>query len=420
MGSQNNFEPIVEIQSPATYFTNAATNANEQHLFFVGVSGELIHSWYDGINPDYSVWQSESLTRKYSLPVLPGSDPIALPLWNQTGEGAFELHVFFRGADASLQHLTYDGTSFAHETIAGVPISAPPPGVLSSSSGRALGGLTYTWADSGYVTFTCEQHIFYCGTDGTLQERRWDGSTWSTPPALPGPIAGPPTAQFSAQDYLPGDWLVSVFYTGTDGTLQETVTQDGSNWWTSNTAGQPVGPPSAAQNFGIGVDFRVQQAVFYRNSQGWGRTVWDGVEWSTSEDIPLSMGSDPIATADIITPVTGTPKQRLFWIDGDLAALDEWWMNLSDLSASNDQPPGVPVRLLGVSYVDYSEQYPGPHIFFAASDGSLQQTWGDDGDWHNETIAAYSPPTTYPLPQGCNLPASLIQRLRRNTIRLRT
>jgi hypothetical protein len=220
---------IIAPAGPASEYQKTSTDVTEQHLFFVGVNGQLIHSLYDGINTEY-VWTSEALTQ---VEVSPGSDPIAMQLPATGAASTNELHVFFRGVDGSLQHIWWDGSSWFPETISSVAIAVPPLGMLGGSSGRALGGLVYRYETEPATDIT-ELDVFFCGTDGQLHERRFvSNQGWSNPPPLPGPIAGPPTAQFwinpaGGGDVFAGtgDWQVNVFYTGTDGNLHQTYSNE--------------------------------------------------------------------------------------------------------------------------------------------------------------------------------------------------
>jgi hypothetical protein len=405
--------PAIMPAGPAAEYQHTSEDVvTEQHLFFVGVDGQLIHSWYDGINTEYS-WTSEALTQ---VNVSPGSDPIAMQL-PTIGAAPNELHVFFRGIDGSLQHIWYDGSTWSPETIPGAAVAVPQLGMLGGSSGRALGGVVYQY-DTESATDIAELDVFFCGIDGQLHERRFVSNQGWSSPDLPGPIAGPPTAQFwinpagGGDVYAgTGDWQVNVFYTGTDGNLHQTYSNDGLTWATGITAGSPLGPPAAVGGAGLGI--YPPQAVWYRGEGSIYRTWYDGA-WQ-NEAIAGAVGGDPVATSNPSN--AGFMKERGVWIYGDLTSLYTAWLNVSGPidgpADGSDQPPGSPARILGVGA--FSD---GPHTFFAANNGTLQQTWGDDDNWSiMTTMPASSPPNPYPSPvttgNGCNLLAAAIQRLRR-------
>jgi len=145
----------------------------EQHVFFVGQNGQLIDSWWDSISGHS--WQSQSLPVQSP----PASDPIAacLTIYDQSGKALRrELHVFFRGSDGTLQHTWFDSANWLSETVAGVPPVAPPAlDPFGNNSGRALGGSNHP---AGNWPSPVQQHVFYPGTDGSLQHYWYDTSTW--------------------------------------------------------------------------------------------------------------------------------------------------------------------------------------------------------------------------------------------------
>jgi hypothetical protein len=411
---------------PASQFQNTVTNATEQHLFFVGASGQLIHSWWDGIAEQGGQPQWGTEARTTSVP--PGSDPVVMQLQIEPPTGRYELHVHFRGSDSSLQHLWYDGSSWlptnSSETIPGTSVSAPPQDPWGHDSGRALGGTNYAIRHNGADTHLIQQHIFYYGTDGALHDRYFDGTGWQMQPALPGPIAGPPTAQ--TLNY-PSPQL-NVFYTGTDGSLHQTWSGDGINWNTRSVAGKPLGPPAAAP-CAINLNCTTtDQAVWYRgasqtqpsdNFELW-RTYYDGTQFVTENlAAPPGLAIDPLSYADQLMT---RREHALYMALG--GSIYEIWLGLWDGSSGSDQPPGTAARVLGIGQFEDAT-----HIFYAAGPDSngnyfLQQTSGGNGDWKGPvTIPAASPPTIYPVsgggggPGGCNLPAALIGRLRRNQAR---
>jgi Repeat of unknown function (DUF346) len=392
--------------SPATEYPTS-TGHMEQHLFFVGVNGQLMHSWWDGVNPQYQ-WGLQQLATS----ITPGSDPIVLLLDTSAD---LEMHVFFRGSDGSLQQVWYDGVSWfpanSSQTMPGPPVSAPPSDMGGHDSGCALGGVIFPVGS----TPVPQQHVFYCGTDGALNDCYWDGASWrSQQPVPPGNVAGPPTAQ--SIEIPPANsptYQLNVFYAGTSGSLQIASSTDGVQWRhgpVPNQFANAQGPPAAA--FG---GFYDNMAVFYAGQAvGGGTGLWRGAirngQWGSLE-VRSSIGSYPVASSDSgITP--NAMKDRAFYIVA--AQLFEHYFNLTDGTNSEQQLPGSPLRLLGVA-----EFHDGPHVFYLASDGSLQQTYGDDGNWQTGTIAPPNTVASYSWWQpgggsgtGCNLLSAQLHKLR--------
>lgn len=398
--------------SPAVQYYNTTTSLTEWHLFFPGINQQLVHAWWDGKAAN-NQWQYQDMPTSVST----GSDPIVMPLVTSDTE----LHLFFRGSDGSLQHLWYDGQSWfpsgGSETIAGVPVAPPAVDMSGRTGGRALGGVNFIAGYSGSGP-PLQQHVFYQGTDGHLYDHYWNGGAWGTQPALPGAIAGPPTAQSLFMDPAESNdsYQLNVYFTGTDGYLQLATCTDGVTWSGEPIANQivtPSGVPAASSGEG----YPPYISVFYPGAAPGGGTAlwqaivhngqWDGSEWG-------SIGLDPVVLDCVyvngLAPVSG----GLAW------QLNEACQDQQTGAVSWQVIPGSPLRVMGVARFD-----DGPHIFYLATDGSVQQTWNQMNDWSVETIAPpniaytygyWSPPGSSGG-SGCS-PAAQVARAREGVKRL--
>jgi hypothetical protein len=370
--------------SPAAQYYNASTGQTEWHLFFPGVNLQLVHAWWDGKAANYQ-WQYQDLPTSVST----GSDPIVMPLPTSDTE----LHVFFRGSDGSLQHLWYDGLSWfpagTSETIAGVPVAPPAVDLSAHYGGRALGGVNFVAGYSGSNP-PVQQHVFYQGTDGHLYDHYWNGGAWSTQPALPGAIAGPPTAQslFMDPPTSTDSYQLNVYFTGTDGRLQLTTCTDGITWTSEPVPNQSVAPSGvpAASSGGAG-GYPPDISVFYPGpAPGGGTALWQGIvangQWTCSEW--GSIGLDPVILDCAYDNSLGQVSGGLAW------QLNEACQNQPAGAVSWQVIPGAPLRMMGVARFD-----DGPHAFYLATDGSVQQTWNQVSNWSVETIAPPNVAYTY-------------------------
>lgn len=410
----------------ATYFPRALNPPpgapSEQHVFFVGQNGQLIDSWWDSISGHS--WQSQSLPVQSP----PASDPIAayLTIYDQSGNALRrELHVFFRGSDGTLQHTWYDSLNWLSETVTAAPPVAPPAlDPFGNNSGRALGGSNHPSVDWPSPP---QQHVFYPGTDGSLQHYWYGAAGWTLeqpPPRPPGSVASPVTAvsAYLVDVAAENSITLNAFYTAPNGQLWRTSYNYRTGVFESSAIlGSPLGPPSVGQNSNAFGDSYGEVNIWFRGADPqdpanhlrlW-VSEYSGLagQISDAQTFIGPLGSDPLAdSGDVISAAPGY-EMHVFYIGDDLRSL---WHSYWDGSAHLEQLPGTPVRLLGI--LDYGDgQTPeARHIYFLATDGTLQQTWGDSGSWQNETLPAVSPPTTWVPPGGgggCNMVASRVHKL---------
>jgi hypothetical protein len=269
--------------------------------------------------------------------------------------------------------------------------------------------------------------VFYPGTDGSLQHYWYDTSTWKLegpPPRPPGSVASPVTAisaylvDVAHENYN----SINAFYTTPDGQLWRIayIYQIQTFEFTA-IPGSPLGPPSVGQNSNTNGDTYGEVNIWFRGAdpqnpanhlRPW-VSEYSGFAGQISEAQTFigPLGSDPLAgSGDVIGAVPGY-EMHAFYIGDDLRSL---WHSYWDGSAHLEQLPGAPARLLGILDYGDSQTPVARHIYFLATDGTLQQTWGDSGNWQNETLPAVSPPTTWIPPGqggGCNVVVSRLHKL---------
>lgn len=374
----------------ATSYPNTVTTAPaQQWLFFVGMNGQLIRSWWDGLS-SYEDWQSDTPQGTIN-PVAPTSDPIAMPL--TMPNGTVQLHVHFRGPDGMLWHTFYDSANWITEKLQSQPM--PAPMVNLYGSGRLLAGANYRNSSTGGWPF--EQHVFYPGADGSVYQTWWDGNNWNNSFRLPGPIAAgavPAVLDYassdSAADNPAEQW---VFYTGSDGLFQRTW-WNGSMWDTQEIGLAASGPPSAGGYLeNAPYNYELQDFCYRTTGDVLQQMLWNGSSWVPQLVNPSppnqQLLSEPLA-ADCLNDNNGLTQRNVFYIGYDGALY--WAYATAPLSTSwQIQNLGLtPQRLLAVQVYDGAL-----HVFFRAGDGTLQQTWQNEGQWTSMTINALSPPTLW-------------------------
>ena len=114
------------------------------------------------------------------------------------------------------------------------------------------------------------------------------------------------------------------------------------------------------------------------------RSWYDGSNWNTQALPGSPLGFQLLAIEGSVAVIFYVGKSgRLEFTAG---AGSNW---------STVTLPGRPSLLLGVlpfgviNSSKYGPPIDGPHVFFRADDGSLQQTWQDvSGNWQNQTLPA--------------------------------
>jgi hypothetical protein len=251
----------------------ASWGANRLDIFAVGYEGNLWHKWWDGSG--WGGWQNlagggqEQCIFNVQLIGTPSA-----AAWN----GSY-LSVFARGIDGTLNHCEWNGSSWIADPVAdyltGDPTVISPGGsrldVFMLGDGRAsrAGHSYHQWktSSSGWTledwgnatngsNFVSEPvassygstsaDAFATSTDGNLDYRHFDGSSWSgwladgnafgTPV-----IGGVGVADFSVRGYL----STSAFVRGADGHSYACIGSVGATCGWSATGGVISNDPAA-------------------------------------------------------------------------------------------------------------------------------------------------------------------------------
>lgn len=355
----------------------------EQHVFFKGADGSLNQSWYDGDN-----WHSQT------LPGSPQTWPVARSWHGQTDRGIEdEVHVFYRDISGGLGH-TWWGLGFGNP---------PQFGWFSEvRDGRPVGAVAL-------ATFNGELHVFYVVADGTLHQTvrvgyGSQGAVWSPSEQVPGnPRSHLPWGLTTLVTYTSGasgqvPKELHVFYVGSGGELAQSWFTVGQGWRQQTLPGGPVGatPRSIVVDAPvfdkIGADIFSLQRVFFVEAPG-NQTLqtswWDGTFWVNRPipGSPLNLHLEACA----FVPSGTSVEQHVFFIGGD-GGLEQTWL---DQSGWKHQPlPGRPSRLLGAG--SYFPRWPQvmpqeQHVFFRADDGTLWQSWWDGTGWNTQPLPTITP-----------------------------
>ena len=213
---------------------------NQQHIFYRDFDSAISHIFWDA--------PSNQLFRDQWAPQLFGfaaaGDPATMVWPNQQ-------HIFYRGTDGSINHIFWDAAS----------------NQLFSDQWTLITGAPAAGGDPATMVTPGQQHIFYRSFDGAINHIFWDAATnrlfsdqWTPQP--PGAFAAagdPATMVWPNQQH--------IFYRGTDGSINHIFWDAASNQLFSDQWTLITGAPPAAGDPATMVT-RNQQHVFYRGTDG--------------------------------------------------------------------------------------------------------------------------------------------------------
>ena len=235
---------------------------------------------------------------------------------------------------------------------------------------QANGAALYYNADFGRI----EQHIFFLGEDGSLNQSWYDQNVWDSQ-RLPGnPVTWPIAMPFYGNQYPE----LHVFFVDASGGVGHTfwgLVGDGGGWSTEVLPGNPVGN-LAAGNLGF------EKHVFYVEADGALHQTFNGpaVGW-TAQRLPGSPANNlPFGLSTLDWSLGGYPiEQHVFYLEnGQLA--QSWWDGTNwNRQSLPGTPAGIPASI--VTYDGLLQ-----HVYFVATDGSLQQSWFDGTNWNNQSL----------------------------------
>jgi hypothetical protein len=250
-----------------------------------------------------------------------------------------------------------------------------------ATSGQVNSAAALPNVDTKYT----EQHVFYIGVDGSLNQTWWDGrSPWKSE-VLPGSPASDPVVLYEPF----GGTQYSVFFRDVRGRLVRTfwtfVDIDGTRGWvTEILPGAPAGnidcgyyvPPGGGSDDG-------EQHVFFAEADNFLHQTWtSGAGWATQR-LPGSTGVPGHPYAGVSTLTYGD-EQHVFYAPGKLA--QSWW---DGQTWQSQLLPGIVEGPPSAMRCDKGENL--QHVMFASpspkpSTWTLQQSWWDGSQWQNQTL----------------------------------
>ena len=259
------------------------TDVKLQHVFYRGSDGELDHIFRDVPTNKlcYNEWSSGT-----GAPPAAG-DPATMA-WPDQQDVFYQQHVFYRGSDGELNHVFWDLSTnrlYYDRWCSGT--GAPP---------AAGDPATMAWPDQQHVFF--QQHVFYRGSDGRINNIYWDVRTnklcyneWSSGTGAP-PAAGDPAIMAWPNEQ-------HVFYRDSDGRINNIFRDVRTNKLYYNEWSSGTGAPPAAGDPAT-MTWPDQQHVFYRDSDGRINHIFRDVptnrlyydRWSSGTGAPPAAG-DP-------------------------------------------------------------------------------------------------------------------------------
>jgi hypothetical protein len=242
----------------------------------------------------------------------------------------------------------------------------------------------YYNANTGYL----EQHVLFVGQNGSVIDTWWDGQTWSSR-TLPGQPASDPVALRWAENIAPE---LHVFFLDASGGIGHAWfaaidLSDDLGWSFEVLPGSGVGGAITGASYTHdGTPETAEMHVFYVQSDGLLHQTWlAGDVWSTQ---PLS-GSPQLqfglSAQDFNVPAyTSATRQLHVYYVGQSGLLEQTFWNSTSWVHQELQgnPYGIPSAI-----VCDDENVELQNVFFAATDGSLQETkWLAGSDWTNTVL----------------------------------
>lgn len=195
-----------------------------------------------------------------------GSRPLSAVAF---GTNKNKVSVFYRGDDAAIWQIHYNGSSWSNPFSLGGHMTSDPSALSE-------------------LVATNNMNVFARGADGRLYNRWYDGSSWHSWAAVGDQkILGTPVALRRGNN-------AHVFARiDTNGGLG-VARWNGSSWSWTTLSGESVGMPSAVSVDGSTVD------LFYRAPDNTIRhRHWNGTSWGAAASLGGNMTGSPEATAQV-------------------------------------------------------------------------------------------------------------------------
>lgn len=341
----------------------------------------IFYPWHGYIDHIWAEWQRRAMPRPAALQYGNTGDPDA---------GGVRINLFVRRADGRLAERFWNGAGWSWvdtgKDVLGRPVAAVR-GNVSSTAGADLrinlfvqgadrklwerywDGSTWSWVDTGKEVdgeplvlirgnvgspeaSTVRINVFVRGTDGTLWERYWNGSSWSWidtgRKAAGDPIA---ITRGDVEGVDAGDVRINLFVRGTDGTLWERY-WNGSGWAWVDTGKQVVDDPIAIARGALGSPgaggVRINLWVKALDGRLWER-YWNGSTWGWFDTGKGIVGrATPVVRGNTNAVGAGGVRINLFVQGTDGKLWERYWNGSGwswiDTGKPTDGPPTVVVR----------------------------------------------------------------------------
>ena len=233
------------------------------NLFVRRADGKLWERFWNG-----STWTWVDTGKQ----VFGGAVPLVRGNRSSTSGAAIRINLFVQGADRKLWERYWNGTTWTWvdtgRQVDGEPLVIGR-GNLASTDGSAI-----------------RINLFVRGVDGRLWERYWNGGTWTWVDTGKR-VAGDPIAivRGDVTDLDGSDLRINLFVRGTDGTLWERY-WNGSTWTWIDTGKKVVDDPVAIARGNVGsagaAGVRINLWVKALDGKLWER-YWNGSTWTWAD-----------------------------------------------------------------------------------------------------------------------------------------
>jgi len=230
----------------------ASWAAHRLDVFSAGADGTLNHKWWDGST--WHVWQTLGGVFK--------GGPAAVS-W-----GLNRIDVFVRGMDDHLGHLWWNGTEWKGWEDLGGPLTSGPA--------------VCSWA-------TNRLDVFAAGSDNQLKHKWWDGAAWHDWQNLGGVFKGAPAAVSW------GPNRIDIFVRGMDDHLGH-LWWNGQQWNGWQDLGGPMGSAPAVASWGSNrLDVFAAAPDGNLQHKWWNGSAWSQWDWvgGVFQDHPTAVSWGP-------------------------------------------------------------------------------------------------------------------------------
>lgn len=288
--------PVILARGDLASVNNATLRLN---VFVRDAAGTL---WERNWNGASWAWQSTTMPAGLTL----ARDPVLAVRGNaaSTANADVRINLFAQGGDGNLWERHWNGSTWAWSNT-GRQVAGDPTVVMYGAAGTTSNA-------------NVRIHLFVRGANGNLQEREWNGSSWTWFDRGQA-ISGKPTAVLwgNPASTNMADVRINVFARTAGGVLFERA-WNGSGWNTLTTTTVATDSPTAVVSGNLSTSTGVRINVFFPGANGdmWERE-WNGSGWSTA-DTGMSGVVTPVVLArpNVSTPADPNDVSMNVWARG--------------------------------------------------------------------------------------------------------